>query len=101
MALYLDEIWLNTATRESTLQAYAAFRGVASSGALPPGVTLKAGPWFSNEEAKVVLVLDIADHAQTFTSFTLAIASGLIARRRLEAIVEASAVDALVDALGG
>ena len=29
----------------------------------PPGVTLKAGPWASNEEAKIVLILDIQDHA--------------------------------------
>lgn len=44
----------------------------------------------------MILVLDIADHATTFTSFTLAVASGLVARRRLEPIVEANAVDALL-----
>jgi hypothetical protein len=100
MALYLDELWLNASTRESAALGYAAFRDVARTGGFPPGVTLVAGPWFSNEEAKVILVLDIEDHAKTFATFTAGIAGGLILRRRLEPIVDASAVDALLAAIG-
>jgi len=72
-----------------------------ASGAFPypAGVTVQAGPWFSNEEAKIVLVLDIADHAKTFPAFGLGLAHGLIARRRLTPIVEWAAVDALIAAL--
>lgn len=99
MALYLDSIWLNVTSRESAVRAFAAFRAFASGGAYPPGVSLKAGPWFSNEEAKVVLILDIADHAATFPAFSLAVADGIILRRRLEPIVEAADVDRLLAAL--
>jgi hypothetical protein len=65
----------------------------------PEGVTLEAGPWFSNEEAKIVLVLDIADHAKTFGAFGLALAHGLIERRRLTPIVEWSALERVVELL--
>ncbi|HZR83566.1 MAG TPA: hypothetical protein VFD92_20900 [Candidatus Binatia bacterium] len=99
MPLFLDEIWLNASSREDAARAYTAFRAMAESGSFPPGVTLKAGPWFSNEEPKVILILDIQDHTKTFTAFSLGVAGGLIRRRRLEPIVEASAVDELVAAL--
>jgi hypothetical protein len=49
--------------------------------AYPEGVQLEAGPWFSNEEAKMVLVLDIADHAKTFGVFGAAMANGRVLRR--------------------
>jgi hypothetical protein len=100
MALYLDEIWLEVSSQETAARAYRSFRDIAASGAFPPGVTLKAGPWFSNEEAKVILILDIEDHAKTFSAFSLGLAAGLIERRRLEPIVEASAVDDLLAMLG-
>jgi len=47
----------------------------------PPGVTLKAGPWFSNEESKVslILILDIHDHSLTFTPFSNRLTNGAIA----------------------
>lgn len=96
MPLYLDEIWLERARLRDAMQTFGALaRGEAP---FPDGVTLVHGPWFSNEEAKVVLILDIAHHARTFASFTTGILAGLIVRRRLEPIVEWSAVDAL---LGG
>jgi len=38
-------------------------------------------------------VLDITDHAATFTAFTLATAHGLIARRRLTPVVAWTAID--------
>jgi hypothetical protein len=37
---------------------------------LPPSVTLKAGPFISNEEAKVILILDIPDHSTIFGVFS-------------------------------
>jgi hypothetical protein len=99
MPLYLDEIWLNVSTREAALRAYSAFQGLAAVGVYPDGVRLVAGPWFSNEEAKVILVVDISDHARTFTPFAGAVIGGLILRRRLEPIVEAAGVDELLAAL--
>ena len=100
MPLYLDEIWLHWSSLEEAKRALELFRGMsAGSFAFPPGVTLRAGPWFSNEEAKVVLILDIADHAQTFGAFGAALAHGVIARRRLSPLVEWGAVEALIGLL--
>jgi len=99
MPLYLDELWLNATSREAALRAYGTFKALAEVGSFPDGVRLVAGPWFSNEEAKVILVVDIADHAGTFVPFASGIVGGLILRRRLEPIVEPSAVDALLAAL--
>jgi len=100
MPLYLDEIWLKWDSIDRAKQALAQFRSMATGEfPYPEGVTLKAGPWFSNEEAKIVLVLDIADHAKTFGAFGLALAHGLIARRRLQPIVEWSALESLIERL--
>jgi len=94
MSLYLDEIWLQWDSPDTARRALSVFRTMDSeSFSWPPGVRLVAGPWFSNEEAKIVLVLDIADHAATFASFTLATAHGLIARRRLTPVVAWQAID--------
>jgi hypothetical protein len=101
MALYLDELWLNTSSRESALRAYGTFKALAEVGSFPDGVRLVAGPWFSNEEAKVILVVDIEDHAKTFLPFVSAVVGGMILRRRLEPIVEAGAVGELLAALSG
>jgi hypothetical protein len=98
--LYLDEIWLQFDSPDGAKRALQTFLPMAGEGfPWPEGVRLVAGPWFSNEEAKIVLVLDIADHAKTFASFGLAQVHGLAARRRLTPIVEWSAVAALVDQL--
>ena len=83
MALYLDEIWLRWDTVADARRSLAAFSGMAGGLGYPEGVRLEAGPWFSNEEAKVVLVLDIADHAKTFGVFGAAMANGMVLRRRL------------------
>jgi hypothetical protein len=100
MPLYLDEIWLNAASPENAKKIHAMFQGVLSGKTgFPPGVTLKAGPWASNEEAKIILVLDIQDHAKTFMPFATAITGGLISKRRLTPIVEWSAVDEVVKGL--
>ena len=100
MPLYLDEIWLKWDSSTMAKQVLTQFRSMAGGDfPYPEGVTLKAGPWFSNEEAKIVLVLDIADHAKTFGAFGLALAHGMIDRRRLTPIVEWSALDDLMDKL--
>lgn len=94
MPLYLDEIWLHWGSAAEAKNALERFRGMfAGDFAWPAGVTLKAGPWFSNEEAKIVVVLDIEDHTKTFVPFTAALAHGLISRRRLTPIVEWHTVD--------
>jgi hypothetical protein len=98
--LYLDEIWLKWDSFDRAKQALTQFSHMASGEfPYPEGVSLHAGPWFSNEEAKIVLVLDIADHAKTFGAFGLALAHGLIERRRLTPIVEWNAVHELVGKL--
>jgi hypothetical protein len=98
--LYLDEIWLRWSSPDEAKRALELLRGMATGGfPFPPGVTLRAGPWFSNEEAKLVLVLDIADHADTFVPFGTALANGLFDRRRLTPIVEWAAVEALIERL--
>ena len=42
-------------------------------------MTLKAGPFISNEEAKVILILDISDHSTTFGVFSGVVGKGLAA----------------------
>jgi hypothetical protein len=87
MPLYLDEIYFNISSKESFKQAVDLIGGAIKSG-FPPGVTLKAGPWASNEEPKIVLVLDIQDHALTFSPFSGAMARGIVSKRRLTPIVD-------------
>jgi hypothetical protein len=100
MPLYLDEIWLNASSPESAKKLHAMFKDVLSGKTgFPPGVTLKAGPWASNEEPKMILVLDIEDHAKTFVPFATLVAQGLIPKRRLTPIVEWSALDDVMKGL--
>ena len=101
MPLYLDEIWLSVSPPENGKKVHQMFKGVLSGETgFPEGVTLKAGPWASNEEPKMVLVLDIEDHAKTFVPFASLVAQGLISKRRLTPIVEWSATDELMNNLG-
>jgi hypothetical protein len=99
MSLYLDEIYFNVSSKESLKQVQELIGGAMKSG-FPQGVTLKAGPWFSNEEAKVVLVLDIQDHTLTFSPFSGALARGVVSRRRLTPIVDWPTVEKTVNQLG-
>lgn len=95
MPLYLDEIYFNIASKDDSKKVYDLINGAITRG-FPPGVTLKAGPWISNEEPKIVLVLDIQDHALTFPAFTGAIAQGVVTKRRLGPIVDWSAFEKFV-----
>ena len=100
MPLYLDEIWLRWSSSDQAKVVLTQFSSMASGDfAFPEGVILKAGPWFSNEEAKIVLVLDIADHAKTFGAFGMALVHGLVDRRRLTPIVEWGSVQEMVKRL--
>ncbi|HVO27169.1 MAG TPA: hypothetical protein VMW56_26455 [Candidatus Margulisiibacteriota bacterium] len=93
MPLYLDEIWFDWRDADSARRTLSLFDGMGSGTFnYPEGVTQVAGPWFSNEETKLIVILDIQDHAKTFTSFAFALAHGLIARRRLTPIVDWNAV---------
>jgi hypothetical protein len=101
MPLYLDEIWISWDSPARAKQVLQQFDGMARGDfPYPEGVSQVAGPWFSNEEAKIVLVLDIADHAATFPAFGLALAHGLVERRRLTPIVGWDALRSLVASLG-
>jgi hypothetical protein len=95
MPLYLDEIYFNITSKDQFRKAFELINGAIKNG-FPPGVTLKAGPWASNEEPKIVLVLDIQDHALTFTPFSGAVASGMVSKRRLSPIVEWAQVEKTV-----
>jgi hypothetical protein len=100
MPLYLDEIWLNETSADNVKKIHKMFQGVLSGASgFPEGVTLKAGPWASNEEAKIILVLDIQDHAKTFVTFSSVMASGLVLKRKLTPIVDWKAMDDVVKAL--
>jgi len=95
MPLYLDEIYFNVASPDNAKKVAALLQD-ARKGGFPRSVTLKAGPWASNEEPKVILVLDIQDHSLTFNTFAKIVAQGLVAKRRLTPIVEWSAVEQVV-----
>ena len=98
MPLYLDEISYNIASKDDFKRVCERMNNNMTKG-FPPGVTLKAGPWFSNEESKVILILDIQDHSLTFTPFSNGLSSGAISRRRLTPIVDWATVEKTAKAL--
>jgi len=102
MALYLDEAWIKdpnpARVKEFVRLIGEAAKSPASVGA-PQGVRFVAGPWASNEEPKVIFVVDIPDHTPTFQVFGRLVAQGLIEKRRLTPIVEWSEVEKMVGQL--
>lgn len=93
MPLYLDEIWLEWRSQAEFTETLRRFLPMGDgSFAYPEGVRVEAGPWFSNEERKIVLILDIPDHSKTFQAFGLALGVGLIKQRRLQPVVPWSEV---------
>jgi hypothetical protein len=60
---------------------------------VPAETKMIAGPWASNEENKILFVLDIPNHTATFHIFSRLVARGLIEKRRLTPIVEWSEVE--------
>jgi hypothetical protein len=87
MALYLDEIYFDVPGKDGFKNMHDLIGGALKDG-LPPSVTLKAGPFISNEEAKVILVLDIPDHTTTFGVFAGVVGKGLAGKRRLTPVVD-------------
>ena len=98
MALYLGEVYVNTTSPENIKKFVGFFQGMLKDG-FPEGVTRVAGPWASNEEAKILMIVDIQDHALTFAPFANAVTQGLVVKRRLTPIVEWSAVEKLASDL--
>ena len=98
MALNLVELYLNVTSPESAKTALGAAQRLAAD-QFPPGVRRVAGPWVSNEETKLVVVLDIQDPASTVAPFWGALASGLVKKRRFTPLVELEQVQTAVDAL--
>src|SRR5579863_422653 len=97
MALFLDTIYFTRQPAAKLKEALAIIHKNLTTGTgLPKGVTLKAGPWYSNEELKLVVVLDMQDHSQSFTAFSNAVGSGMVERRKLEPIVDWSSVEAFI-----
>jgi len=79
MPLYLDEIYFDAPGKDGFKNLHDLI-GSALKDGLPPSVTLKAGPFISNEEAKVIVVLDIPDHSTTFGVFSDVVGKGLAAK---------------------
>lgn len=102
MALFLDEIWLKDPSpervKEFATMIGSAAKSPASVGA-PAEVRFVAGPWASNEEAKVLFVIDIPDHTATFQVFGKFVAQGLVEKRRLTPIVAWDEVEKMVGQL--
>ena len=102
MALYLDEVWLKDPSPERMKEFVrfigAAAKSPASVGA-PQEVRFVAGPWASNEEAKVIFVVDIPDHTPTYQIFGKLLSTGLVEKRRLTPIVEWGEVEKMVEQL--
>ena len=84
--------------KEFTKLIGTAAKNPASIGA-PQEVTFKGGPWFSNEEPKVIFLVDIPDHTPTFQIFGKLVSSGLVEKRRLTPIVEWDEVEKMVEQL--
>ena len=87
MALHLAELYLNVDSADKAKQIVTTIDGLLVGG-FPPGVTKIAGPWMSNEETKLVLILDIEDHTATVGPFWRGLTSGLVSKRRFTPIVE-------------
>ena len=102
MALYLDEVWLKDPSPER-IKEFVRMIGMAAKSpanvGAPQEVRFVAGPWASNEEAKVIFVVDIPNHTSTFQVFSKFVAQGLVEKRRLTPIVEWSEVEKMAGQL--
>lgn len=89
MPKFFNEVWLRDMSPK-TLQGVVDFLGKLRVGVkphnLPGDLKLLAGPWLSNEEAKVYFVFEINDPTDTFEAFAERVADGLFIKRRLTLI---------------
>jgi hypothetical protein len=86
MPMFFNEVWLKDMSPQ-VMRGVVDFLGNLRRGVkphnLPQDLKLVAGPWLSNEEAKVCFVFEIDDPTQTFEAFAERVADGLFLRRRL------------------
>ncbi|RQZ17761.1 hypothetical protein DIE15_10440 [Burkholderia sp. Bp9031] len=89
MPKFFNEVWLRDMSPK-TMQGVVDFLGKLREGVrphnLPADLKLLAGPWLSNEEAKVYFVFEINDPTETFEAFAERVADGLFLKRRLTLI---------------
>jgi len=80
MPKFFNEVWLRDMSPK-TMQGVVDFLGKLRVGVrphnLPGDLQLLAGPWLSNEEAKVYFIFEIDDPTETFEAFAERVADGL------------------------
>jgi hypothetical protein len=86
MPIFFNEVWLKDMSAP-VMKGVTGFLGNLREGIkphnLPSDLNLLAGPWLSNEEAKVYFVFEIDDPTKTYEAFAERIADGLFVKRRL------------------
>ncbi|MDZ5460086.1 hypothetical protein [Azohydromonas lata] len=86
MPIFFNEVWLKDMSAP-VMKGVVDFLGNLRQGVkphnLPSDLKLLAGPWLSNEEAKVCFVFEINDPTSTFEAFAERVAAGLFTRRKL------------------
>jgi hypothetical protein len=86
MPIFFNEVWLKDMSAP-VMKGVVDFLGKLRAGIkphnLPDDLKLLAGPWLSNEEAKVYFVFEIDDPTKTFEAFAERVADGLFLRRKL------------------
>ena len=104
MPLFLNEVWLGSLEPKVFNEAIEFF-GNLSKGSkpdnLPENLRMVAGPWLSNEEAKVMFVFEINDPSDMMEAFAERMVSGLFARRKLTLLSDWSDAGKLAAKLSG
>jgi hypothetical protein len=96
MGLYLDIVYVNTQQSPAEMRA---FLRTLHAGILARGGQVKAGPWYSSEELKMICVLELPDHTETFANFLTSVTEKQVARRYIEPIVDGATMLGYLDAL--
>jgi hypothetical protein len=86
MPIFFNEVWLKDMSAP-VMKGVVDFLGKLRVGVkphnLPDDLKLLAGPWLSNEEAKVYFVFEIDDPTKTYEAFAERVAAGLFVKRKL------------------
>ena len=102
MALYLDEVWLKDPISGTDERICPHDRRGGEKPRFdwrPAEVRFVGGPWASNEEPKVIFLVDIPNHTPTYQIFGKLVSTGLVEKRRLTPIVEWSEVEKMASQL--
>jgi|GEM_PF-771863 len=86
MPIFFNEVWLKDMSppvMRGVVDFLDQIRNGVKPDNLPSDLKLLAGPWLSNEEAKVYFIFEIDDPTKTFEAFAERVASGLFLRRKL------------------